>query len=337
MTRGGAVTPLSRIGVVGAGVTGSRVVAQLLSLGHTSLVVTDTTHSKAQQLGSLYRSPKQMIHVVDASEMSHCDVVVLACAKPHTTMTRSLAERGVHVVSISDDVSDTVSLIELNEEASSSGTTVVVGAAASPGLSALLVDHVRGHFDSIDEVHVALHGTGGPDCAHQHHDALAGQSIGWHDDDWLRRPAGSGRELCWFPEPVGAYDCYRAEMADPVLLKHAMPELQRITARMSATRRDRFTSRLPMMAPPHAEGGMGSVRVEVRGWRSGARVVEILGVAERVAQIAGVVAGSTAHLIATGGLTTRGVVALGSSTVPNSEILKHVQQAGIHLQEFVGS
>ena len=241
------------------------------------------------------------------------------------------------MVSISDDVSDTMSLLDLNDVAIAREATLVVGAAASPGLSALLVNHAHGHFDSIDEVHVALHGTGGPDCAHQHHDALSGQSIGWHDDDWLRRPAGSGRELCWFPEPVGAYDCYRAEMADPLLLKHAMPQLQRITARMSATRRDRFTSRLPMMAPPHAEGGMGSVRVEVRGWRSGSRVVEILGVAERVAQIAGVVAGSTTHLIAAGVMTARGVVTLGSSAIPNGEILKHVQQVCIHLHEFVGN
>ena len=218
-----------------------------------------------------------------------------------------------------------------------SRVTLVVGAAASPGLSALLVCHAQAHFDSIDEIHVALHGTGGPNCAHQHHDALSGQSIGWHEGDWLRRPAGSGRELCWFPEPVGAYDCYRAEMSDPILLKRAMPKLQRITARMSATRRDRFTARLPMMAPPHAEGGMGSVRVEVRGWRSGMRAVEIIGVAERLAQIAGIVAGTVAHEIATGGIAEHGVVTLGSPTIPNERLLTVIQRSGIQLHEFVGN
>ena len=326
-----------RIGVVGAGVTGSRVIAHLLTLGQTVLSVTDINRVKAQQIASLYRSVDRSVDVVDVSELSQSNVVILACAKPHVSLTRSLVEAGTHVVSLSDDFSDTMKLLELHDLAVSRESTLVVGAAASPGLSALLVHHLRSHFDSIDEVHVALHGTGGPNCAHQHHDALSGQSIGWHDDDWLRRPAGSGRELCWFPEPVGAYDCYRAEMSDPVLLKHAMPELQRITARMSATRRDRFTSRLPMMAPPHAEGGMGSVRVEVRGWRSGSRVVEILGVAERVAQIAGVVAGSTAHEVVTGGISSPGVATLGSPAMPNSQILRNVQGAGIHLHEFVGN
>ena len=326
-----------RIGVVGSGVTGSRVVAQLLALGHNVLSISDTNRAKAHQLASLYRSTECTINVVDFSELSQCGVVILACAKPHAPMTKSFLEMGVNVVSLSDDLSDTMKLVNLHDFARMHETTLVVGAAASPGLSALLVSHARPHFDSIDEVHVALHGTGGPNCAHQHHDALAGHSIGWHDDDWLRRPAGSGRELCWFPEPVGAYDCYRAEMSDPMLLKHAMPELQRITARMSATRRDRFTSRLPMMAPPHAEGGMGSVRVEVRGWRSGSRVVEILGVAERVAQIAGVVAGSTAHEVVTGGISSHGVATLGSPEMPNSQILRNVQGAGIHLHKFVGN
>lgn len=325
------------IGVLGAGVTSSRIVAQLLSLGHQSLSIADASRAKAQQLVSLYRSGGYQLDVVDSSELSQCGVVVLACAKPHAPIATDLITAGVHIVSLSDDLNDTMQLLELHDLASSHASTVVVGAAASPGLSALLVHHARPHFDSIDEVHVALHGTGGPNCAHQHHEALAGQSIGWHDDDWLRRPAGSGRELCWFPEPVGAYDCYRAEMSDPVLLKHAIPELRRITARMSATRRDRFTSRLPMMTPPHAEGGMGGVRVEIRGWKSGGRITMIYGVSERIAQLAGCVAGSVAHQMTSSSSLTVGVAVLGSQTVPNAEILALVLQTGVKVHEFVGS
>lgn len=326
-----------QIGVVGAGVTGSRVVAQLLTLGHSRLRIIDNNRTKAHQLASLYRTRENALESGDGDDFLGCETVVLACAKPHGSIAKKLIDARVNVVSLSDDIGDVMGLLNLHAAAKKSDSVVIVGAAASPGLTGLLVHSASSHFDSIDEVHVALHGTGGPNCAHQHHDALSGQSIGWHDDDWLRRPAGSGRELCWFPEPVGAYDCYRAEMADPVLLKHAMPHLTRITARMSATRRDRFTSRLPMMAPPHAEGGMGSVRVEVRGWRTGSRIVEILGVAERVAQIAGVVAASTAHEVATGGFIEPGVVTLGSPGAPNERILRSVQNAGIHLHEFVGN
>ena len=52
---------------------------------------------------------------------------------------------------------------------------------------------------------------------------------------------------------------------------------------MSANRRDRFTSRLPMLTPPHREGGVGALRVEVRGAdETGARVTLIAGIAEMV-------------------------------------------------------
>ena len=40
---------------------------------------------------------------------------------------------------------------------------------------------------------------------------------------------------------------------------------ERVTARVAASRRDRLTARLPMLRPPHPEGLIGAVRVEVRG------------------------------------------------------------------------
>ncbi len=95
----------------------------------------------------------------------------------------------------------------------------------SPGLSGLLVRHLADQLAIGDEIHIAVHGTAGPACARQHHRALAGSGLALHDGAWVRRPAGSGRELCWFPEPVGAYDCYRAELASPLLLRDLFPDV----------------------------------------------------------------------------------------------------------------
>ena len=181
----------------------------------------------------------------------------------------------------------------------------------------------------------AKHGTGGPACARQHHRALSGQSIGWHDGQWLRRPGGSGRELCWFPEPVGAYDCYRAELPDPLLIKRAFPELSRVTARVSATRRDRVFARLPQLIPPQSEGGMGGLRVEVRGNKNGERLVDVIGVVERVGQVAGVVSGSVAKLIDSGEIARHGAFVLGDSALPNDVLLSSVIASGVQAHAFV--
>ena len=130
----------------------------------------------------------------------------------------------------------------------------------SPGLSGLLARHLSSRLHRVDELHVAMHGAAGPACARVHHRSLSGRSPGYIDGEWKEFHGGSGRELCWFPEPVGAVDCYRAESPLPILLHRAFPEAQRISSRRSATRRDRLTARLPMLRPPHAEGGVGALR-----------------------------------------------------------------------------
>ena len=325
------------IAIVGAGVTGARVLEQLIRLGNTHFLLHDREEFRAELLAAKHRSAAINISVVRKRNLVQAHVVVLACGAPHNELALSFVQAGAHVVSMSDDVDDTTALLDLNDLATQNNRLLVVGAAASPGLTGLLLAHLATQFDSIDEAHVAVHGTGGPDCARQHHSALAGSSVGWHDGSWLRRPSGSGRELCWFPEPVGAYDCYRAEVADPLLLHRAMPQLQRISARISATRRDRFTARLPMLAPPNAEGGMGAVRIEVRGMRGISRAMEIVGVAERLAHIAAIVAATTTNAILHNNISAVGAHVLGGNEMPNAQLLRNVADAGLHIHQFVGA
>lgn len=308
----GATRPV--VGVLGEGLVGSRVALNLSSSG-----VDVRLHSSRE-----------------TREVLSCDVAVLAHGGRHAGLLSTLAAEGVAAVSVSDDLEDVMAALDLHDRALSRGTAVVVGAASSPGMSGLLLAHVARAFDVVDEVHVATHGTGGPACARQHHDALAGTAIGWHDGEWLQRPAGSGRELCWFPDPVGPRDCYRYASPEPMLLQRISPSLRRITARVSATRRDRLTARLPMLAPPHKEGGVGGLRLEVRGTRNGARRVEIVGVAERTALVAAAVAARTALALVRGAVPA-GVHNLGQEGLPNAEILDGVVAAGITLHEFVGA
>lgn len=322
--------------IVGTGATGSRAIAQLISFGADEIVVCDTKRARAERIVHLFQKQDVSVQVVADPKVVKAKVAVLAHSGLCEPAVSKLIDAGTHVVTTSDSLSETPQLLRLHDEAQRRGVNLIVGAGVSPGLTGLLVHEWSRYFDQIDEVHVALHGTGGPECAHQHHDSLARQSIGWHEGEWLHRPSGSGRELCWFPDPVGPHDCYRAGMSDPVILRRVFPELNRITARRSATRRDRLTARLPMMSPPHKEGGLGGVRVEVRGWRARARETRVVGVVAHIAQIAGTVAGAVAFEAANGGIAEPGVTPLGVDIFPNQRVLRKIQESGIEIQEFVG-
>jgi hypothetical protein len=274
--------------------------------------------------------------VSDADGLVGVDTVILATPAHHARAAAGFLEQGVDVVSVSDDLADVRALIALDHTAQRAERALVTGAGFSPGLVDLLARKLARRLDTVDEIHVAKHGTGGPACARQHHLSLRGWALQWYDREWVERPAGSGRELCWFPDPLGAWDCYVAELAEPLLLVPSFPGVERVTARMSATRRDRVTSRFPMLRPPHAEGGLSGVRIEVRGTRGGARRDEIAGAVDRAGIAAGAVA-AVAALCLTGPRHRRvGLVRLADDDAVVDELLAELARRGIRGAEFVG-
>ncbi|MFM7064859.1 MAG: hypothetical protein ACKO04_15430, partial [Actinomycetes bacterium] len=241
---------------------------------------------------------------------------------------------GRHVVSVGDDPEDVEGLLLLSGAARDAGVALVAGVAMAPGLSCLLARHAADQLDSVDEIHVARDGVAGPACARQRLRALRGGAVDWRDGAYVRRPGFSGRELCWFPDPVGARDCYRASLADPYLLVPAFPGIGRVTARLAASRRDRALAPLPVLLPPTAEGGPGALRVEVRGDLAGARETIVHGVFDRP----GIVASALAAVVATdvvGGLPpgAAGLAAV-TDTVP---LLAELARRGVRAARFDGT
>ena len=284
---------MERLAIVGAGATGTRIARQVarsspdweITLVDDGVGVAETA---ATSLGPSVLAARGSAIPADAS------VVVLATrAGTHTELAASVLASASLVVSVADAPADVRGLLSLDGEAQTNECKVVVGAGMMPGLSDVLASHGRRWFDTIREIHVSKFGTGGPDCARQHHRALKGSCFDWRNGQWHRRPGGSGRELAWFPPPVQAADCYRAALADPLLLVRSHPDVERITSRMAATRRDRMTMHLPMLRKPHPEGLLGAVRVELRGIKGGAHVELVLGCSERPAVAAGAVAATT--------------------------------------------
>jgi saccharopine dehydrogenase-like NADP-dependent oxidoreductase len=288
-----------RIAVVGLGAVGARAARQLVSTAEVETVILrDLRPARVDEVAASL-GPSAVAERPPYAGPPEADAVILAGpAGTHVAEAQALVARGVPVVSVSDDVADVRALLDLGPEAEVRGTTVAVGAAFSPGLTCVLARHAAADFDSVDEVHVAKSGTGGPACAVEHHRSLGTAGLDWRDGGWVRRAGGSGRELCWFPDPVGPNDCYRAALPDSLLLVNAFPRVERVTARRAATRRDRLTARLPMLRRPHPEGGPGAVRVEVRGRQGTARAVKVLGAVDRPGVAAGAVAALTAVQLA---------------------------------------
>lgn len=325
MTAAGAA-PI--VGVVGSGVTGSRTVAKLAA--HDVQVA---VHDPQRSL--IARRPG-VVAVDRVDDLAVTDVVVLCQPGPHAAVAEHLLRGGTPVVSIGDDLGDLCDLLALHPIALQRHASLVVGAGMAPGLSGLLARSLAGQLHTLDELHVAIHGTAGPACARQHHDALGDTALGWHDGDWIEPPGGSGRDLVWFPDPVGARDCYRAAVGDPLLLHRSFPQAARIAARVSATRRDRLTARLPMLSPPHASGNVGAVRVEARGAdENGARVAVIAGAAGHTGDLAAAVCSAVVLQLLAHGLPP-GAHAPGDEALDALDLLHHATTQGVRVQEFTG-
>ena len=338
---------MSRVTILGAGAVGTRVARHLLADGSADppnaidrVLLRDVDPERLTgALALLDRAATEgRVEVEHAPFPAELDADVVVVATPRGTQVaavKSALSAGVPVVLSGDGLAETVAVARLADDAHERGVPVVLGAGFTPGLSCVLAAHACSWFDQVDEIHVAKAGAGGPACAVVHHRALSRLSYDWQGGDWRRRPGGSGRELCWFPEPVGPMDCYRAALPDPVLLHHAFPEVGRITARMAASRIDRLTAPLPMLSPTHVEGGVGAVRVEVRGRRGTTQDVCVLGVAERPAVAAAAVAATTVEWALADRLRVRGMAGLAEMVEPVA-FISEVADRGLVAEIFEG-
>lgn len=329
--------------LVGCGAVGTRVARQLLAEAELEELV--VVHrgprggARAAELGPV--APRTRLRVVEgavpsSAVLQRATVTVVAAPGIQRAVAEAALAAGSHVVAATDEVSDVRSLLDLAGEAVRQQRSLVVGTTLSPGLSCVLAGFAASRLDRVDQVHVASFGTGGPACARHHHRALRTPVKEWCDSRWRVRAGGSGRELVWFPDPVGGADCYRAALPDPLLLVGALPGAQRLTVRLAATRRDRFTSWLPMLRPPHPEGMVGAVRVEVRGRLHNVAEVLVYGAVARPALVAGTVSALAALWAGTGRLRI-GAAGLAELVDHPGAFLADLASRGVATDTFVGT
>lgn len=327
-----------RVTILGVGAVGSRVVETLA--GDPAVERITVVHRAPDRVRTLLAKWEDRVRVrrgTPDEPLEAADVTVIAVPAAVRRFALSALDANSHVVSPVDDPIDVRHLLQMDSRARAAGRTVAVGTAMAPGLSCVLARQMAATLDSVDEVHVAGFGTGGPACARRHHAALAGIASDYAEGTLRRRAGGSGRELVWFPEPVGGADCYRAALADPILLAPVFSDARRITARLAATRRDRLTSWLPMLRRPHPEGLVGAVRVELRGWRDGRPESRIIGTASPPAVIAAAVTATAVRWVAAGRLARPGAGGLAELVDRPAEFLRDLAASGIGVSVFEGS
>jgi len=333
---------LSTVAVLGAGAVGARVARQLVTSDAVDRVV--LRDISAERLARASRALGDRCRVEHSPFPGSLEADAVVVATPRGTQLEAVQETieaRRPAVLVGDGLAETIAVLRRSADAARAGVPIAVGAGFGPGLSCVLAAHGASWFDEVDEIHVAKAGTGGPACALVHHRALSRMSYDWRRDgstevgEWVRRAGGSGRELAWFPDPVGPRDCYRAALPDPVLLHHALPAVGRITARVAATRRDRLTAPLPMLSPPHVEGGAGAVRVEVRGRRGVASDVAVLGAARRPAVAAALVASTTVEWLLAGRNRVAGMAGLAEMVEPVA-FLSELAERGLEASVFEG-
>jgi hypothetical protein len=327
-----------RVGVAGVGAVGSRAIRRLLAVD-VEVVLARDNHDGHHRPASADATDgfAKMVSRVD-QPWEECALDALIVASPpdeHVTLVRRMLGQVPLIVTTTDALNPVRELLALDAPARAADTAVIVGAAFGPGLSCLIAARAAARMDQVDEIRFARFGTGGPACARQHHDALGSTATAWHDGVWIEHAGGSGRELCWFPDPVGAADCYHAALAEPILMVDALPQLARVSARLAATRRDRLTARFPMLRPPHPEGALGAIRVEVRGADGAGRSTKVYGVAERPAVAAAAMAAAVAlHL---GPHYDQPSGCYGVAQVADAALLDEVTKAGVVIHRFAGT
>lgn len=327
--------------VVGLGATGMHAVRTLLdcTTGHVHVHdVRDDLMAAAVASGA-NRERRVVGHTSADGVLDSATVLVLATPTGgHGVVAAQAIRRGVHVVSSSDGLDDVRDLFELDPRAKEEGSTVVVGAGFAPGLTCLLARHAGDALDEVAEITVSKAGTGGPACARQHHRAMKQTAWDWLDGSWFERRGGSGRDLVWFPPPIGARDAYKAALPSPLLLQRTFPDTTRLVARVTATRRDRMTSRLPMLRPPHADGGPGAIRVEVRGRVDGRFETIVYACAAAPSHGAGVIGAVTAAALADDSLPGRRGGSFGlSETGDPTVLIERCRAFGLRVMTFDGT
>lgn len=304
--------------LVGSGAVGRRAARQLAETdGVERILIADRSSASAADAAEAMGDRAEVTDwAPDQALPVGVDVVASAIggSSERAVFERAL-EAGVPAAGSADDAEVVGSVLDLDDAAREAGITLAAGCGLAPGLSDVLARHAGDALEFVDEIHVGRAGSAGPACRSAVLRAGRGSASEWRDGAWTRHRAGSGRQLVWFPSPIGGLDCHRAGSGQPALLVDAFPAVRRASMRIASplgpgrhTPGMRLLGHIPVVSVAltggasarrrEPEGDWGAVWVEVRGRRGRSEEILVYGAVDRMAFAAGAVLGVTALWLA---------------------------------------
>ena len=350
---------MTTVFLVGAGAVGRRAARQLAeSEGVERLLIADRDAGAAADAAQTMGERAEAIDwASDRPLPGGVDVVASAIGgQPERAVFQRAVEAGVPAVGCGDDADTVRSLLDLDDAAREAGVTLAAGCGLAPGLADVLARHAADAVEVVEEIHVARAGSAGPACRMALLRAGRGPVLEWRDGAWARHRAGTGRQLVWFPSPVGGLDCHRADSGQGALLLDAFPTLRRATMRIASPLGPgrqapgvRLLGHIPMVSSAltggnaarrkEPEGDWGAVWVEVRGRRGRSEEILVYGAVDRMAFAAGAVLTVAALWLAglgAGSVSASGVHGLAALVDP-VPFLGELARRGVKAAVFEGA
>ncbi|MEW6474783.1 MAG: hypothetical protein AB1679_21240 [Actinomycetota bacterium] len=345
--------------LVGSGAVGRRAARQLAETdGVERILITDRAPALAEEAAEAMGDRAEAIDwAPDRPLPSGVGVVASAIGgSAERAVFERAVEAGVPAAGCADDDDGIRRVLDLDDAAREAGVTLAAGCGLAPGLADVLARHAADALEVVDEVHVARAGSAGPACRSTIVRAARGSVLEWRDGAWARHRAGSGRQLVWFPSPVGGLDCHRAGSGQAALLLDAFPTLRRASMRIASPLGPgrqapgmRLLGHIPVVSTAltggnaarrrDPEGDWGAVWVEVRGRRGRSEEILVYGAVDRMAFASGAVLAVAALWLA--GLGPAAVSATGAhglaALVDPVPFLGELARRGVKAAVFEGA
>jgi hypothetical protein len=345
--------------LVGAGAVGRRTARQLAeSDGVERLLIADRAAGVADEAAEVMGVRAEAVDWTPDRPLP-AGVTVVACAAggaAERAVFERAVEAGVPAAGSADDADSVRRVLDLDDAAREAGVTLAAGCGLAPGLADVLARHAADAVERVDEIHVARAGSAGPACRAAVDQADRGPVLEWRDGVWVRHRVGSGRQLVWFPSPVGGLDCHRTASGQAALLVDAFPGLARASMRIASPAGARppvpglglfghipvLSGLLPGRGTPRrrdSDGDWGAVWVEVRGRRGRSEELLVYGAVDRMAFAAGTVLAVSALWLAglgSGAVTTTGAHGLAALVEP-VPFLGELARRGVKAAVFEGA